>query len=267
MEKFTANYCYSNSNFVITGLPTRKVLNQHTNLLNIVQNLICRGTPTIASEFLRKEFRLERNYIEHLEEVKFFSRENLDWEKSIKGDDINADYPASQFYDDLKYILNRASFIRNLIQAECPISDIIPEMSQEFSKQQVDFYIPLMKTVIEVDGDGHKQQTELDQRRDKALRKNGIEVIRISTKAVRQREYEQFKNEFRKIYKKHIHKITQYEKALEKDWNEFSTQQGLATIARFQVLVLELLDRGVLAFESKSWQFQVKSDIERKLFV
>lgn len=176
MEKFTANYCYSNSNFVITGLPTRKVLNQHTNLLNIVQNLICRGTPTIASEFLRKEFRLQRNYIEHLEEVKFFSRENLDWEKSIKGDDINADYPASQFYDDLKSILNRAGFIRNLIRAECPIADIIPEMSQEFSKQQVDFYIPLMKTVIEVDGEGHKQQTELDQRRDKALKKTELRL-------------------------------------------------------------------------------------------
>lgn len=52
---------------------------------------------------------------------------------------------------------------------------------------------------------------------------------------------------------------------MEKDWNEFTTQQGLATIARFQVLVLELLDRGILTFESKSWQFQVKSDIERKL--
>lgn len=265
MEKFTANYCYSNSNFIITGLPARKVLHQHTNLLNIVQNLICRGNPTIASEFLRNKFRLERNYLENLEQVKFFSRENLDWEKSIKGDDIKADYPAAQFYEDLKSILNRAGFIRNLIRVECPIAEIIPEMSQEFSKQQVDFYIPLMNTVIEVDGEGHEQQKELDRRRDQAFRKNGIEVIRISTKSVKQREYEHFKDEFRKIYKKHIHKINQYEKALEKDWSEFITQQGLATIARFQVLVLELLDRGVLLLESKTWQFQVKSEDESKL--
>ncbi|WP_232336772.1 RecQ family ATP-dependent DNA helicase [Planococcus lenghuensis] len=208
---------------------------------------------------------MKRKYIEELAEVKFLSNEDLDWERSIKGDDGNFDYPALQFYDDLKQILNSAGFIRNLVCAEYPITEILPDTSQEFAKQQVDFYIPLMKTVIEVDGNGHKNQLELDKKRDIALRKEGIDVIRISTKEIRQRDYARFKNEFREIYKKYIDKIKQYEYALNADQSQFKIQQGLSTIARFQVFVLELLDRGVLSLSSPAWQFQVKEDNDRQL--
>jgi ATP-dependent DNA helicase RecQ len=58
MEKFTANYCHSNSNFVITNLPKKPIINPYTNIIRIVQNMIMRGNPTIASKYLREELRL-----------------------------------------------------------------------------------------------------------------------------------------------------------------------------------------------------------------
>ena len=45
----------------------------------------------------------------------------------------------------------------------------------------VDFYCPQKKLVIELDGGGHaeKEQTAYDKRRDKYLRKQGLQVLRI----------------------------------------------------------------------------------------
>lgn len=93
-----------------------------------------RGAPTIASEFLRNELDLEREYLNRLKEVKFLSKENLNWTQTIKGDVTNNDYPADQFYNDLEGIFNRLKFLRNLTIAECPISDILPDVKHGFNK-------------------------------------------------------------------------------------------------------------------------------------
>jgi ATP-dependent DNA helicase RecQ len=53
--------------------------------------------PTIASKYLRKELRLEGNYLDDLPELRFLSGENFKWPRSIKGDGKNDDYPADQF--------------------------------------------------------------------------------------------------------------------------------------------------------------------------
>ena len=101
MKKFTASYCYSNLNFIITNLPSYQIVTPYTNIIRIVQNMIMRGAPTIASKFLRNELNLERDYLDTMEKVKFLSKENLNWTQTIKGDISNDDYPAAQFYNDL----------------------------------------------------------------------------------------------------------------------------------------------------------------------
>src|SRR5690606_23416341 len=101
------NYCNSNSNFIISNLPKNQIVTQYTNLIRVVQNMIMRGSPTIASKYLRDELHLNRDYIENLHEVKFISKENLDWSQTIKGDINHNDYPAEQFYNDLEGIFNR----------------------------------------------------------------------------------------------------------------------------------------------------------------
>ena len=83
MKKFTANYCKSNSNFIITNLPDKQVDTPYTSIVRIVQNIIMRGNPTFASVYLQRALGLERDYIDNLDEVKFISNENLDWGQTI----------------------------------------------------------------------------------------------------------------------------------------------------------------------------------------
>jgi ATP-dependent DNA helicase RecQ len=257
MKKFTAGYCHSNLNFIITNLPSNQKVTPYTNIIRIVQNMITRGAPTIASKFLRTELNLNRDYLADMEKVKFLSKENLNWTQTIKGDVSHDDYPADQFYNDLGDILNAFGFIRNLAIAECPISEILPEVNQAFNKQQVDFYIPLIKTVIEVDGIHHKNQMVLDKKRDKAFERASINVVRINTTDIRSRNYEHFKAEFRKIYWNYKEEFIQYRDYIEITPKDYDVQINLTSIARFQVFVLELLDRGVLSFDNKSWNFNV----------
>lgn len=257
MKKFTANYCKSNSNFIITNLPDKQVDTPYSSIVRIVQNIIMRGNPTFASVYLQRELGLERDYIDNLDEVKFISNENLDWSQTIKGDESNDDYPAIQFYDDLNEILKDARFIRNLAIAECPIKDIVPEINNAFVRQQVDFYIPLVKTVFEVDGHYHENQLTLDRKRDKAFKRFGVKVIRINTKDIRNRNYEQFKRQFREIYRQNLDIINNYRKFLNMDLKKYDVQIKLTSIIRLQVLILELLDRGVISFQSRYWDFNV----------
>ncbi|MGJ7922927.1 RecQ family ATP-dependent DNA helicase [Neobacillus sp. LXY-4] len=257
MKRFSANYCHSNSNFIITNLPDNQVTIPNSNIIRIVQNMINRGTPTIASAFLRKELGLQRDYLKQLEEVKFISNENLNWSQTIKGDDRNNDFPAEQFYNDLGTILNRVGFIRNLAIAECPITDILPDDNQAFLKQQVDFFIPLMKTVIEVDGEGHSNQIALDKKRDQAFERNNINVVRISTRDIKNRDYKRFLSEFREIYKTYRYQVDEYQKYISINSQEFAIQIKLTSIARFQLFILELLDRGVISFDDNYWNFNV----------
>lgn len=219
--------------------------------------MIMRGAPTIASEFLRNELDLEREYLNRLKEVKFLSKENLNWTQTIKGDVTNNDYPADQFYNDLEGIFNRLKFIRNLTIAECPISDILPDVKHGFNKQMVDFYIPFLKTVIEVDGASHKGDIVQDKKRDQALERFGIKVVRIDTREIRNRNYDQFKKEFVEIYKVNKNKIEQYSSYIDINPKDYNIQIKLTSIVRFQVFILELLDRGVLSLDSKSWNFNV----------
>ncbi|PEQ95236.1 recombinase RecQ [Bacillus sp. AFS006103] len=259
MNKFTANYCKSNSNFIITNLPNYQVTTPYTNVIRIVQNMIMRGAPTIASSFLRNELGLERNYLDQsvIKEVKFISKENLSWTKTIKGDVSNNDYPAAQFYNDLEQIFNRLKYLRNLAIAECPVSEILPDVTNAFNKQMVDFYIPFLKTVIEVDGGGHKRQIALDKQRDQAFQRAGIHVVRIDTNDIRNRNYDPFKRKFIEIYKMNKDKIEDYLRYVDLNREEYELEIKLTSIARFQVLILELLDRGILSFESKKWNFNV----------
>jgi very-short-patch-repair endonuclease len=60
----------------------------------------------------------------------------------------------------------------------------------KFRRQQViagfivDFYCAKLRTVIEIDGGIHKQQTDYDRHRDKVLEDRGLRVLRFSNEEV-----------------------------------------------------------------------------------
>ena len=85
-------------------------------------------------------------------------------------------FPAKKFfYDNIANDLSDCKFIQQLLIPESKISEIVDDYSKnakEFINQSVDFYLPQIKLVIEIDGSQHneKQQRELDKKRDEYFR-------------------------------------------------------------------------------------------------
>lgn len=258
MHYYNSGYAKVNNHFVIKNLSYKASKAMENPILSIVQNFIVRGNPTIATPFLRKKLHLKQSYLHEMDDVRFIQSLPSDWSRSIRGDDVNQSYPALTFYEDLRQIYNQKSFIADLFIAECPINHIIPDSN--FEKQEVDFYSPLLKLVIEVDGIHHedRRQQKLDQKRDKFLSKYGINVIRISTTQIKNKDYENLTLSLRENYYKHESKIKLFEKYLENP-SSYQLHFQLTEIYRFQMLVIELVKGEHLLFSDKQWDFAVST--------
>lgn len=251
-----SGYAKVNNHFVIKNLPHHASQPVDNPILSIIQNFIVRGNPTIATPFLRKKLQLKRSYLQEMEDVRVIQSSLLDWSHSIRGDDENKSYPALALFEDLRKIYNEKSFLADLFIAECPITNIIPDSN--FEKQQVDFYSPLLKLVIEVDGIGHqdREQKRLDQLRDKYMSKFGINVIRVSTLQIKNKDYSDLTLKLRDNYLKHQSKIKLFEKYLDNP-SSFKLHYQLTEIYRFQMVIIELLKRERLKITDKHWDFAV----------
>lgn len=258
MKYYNSGYAKVNNHFVIKNLPNNIYQATDNPILSIIQNLIVRGNPTIATPFLREKLQLKRSYLHEMDDVQIIHSLPTNWSRSIRGDDVNQSYPALTFYEDLRQIFKQKSFLADLFIAECPITSIIP--NSKFEKQQVDFYSPLLKLVIEIDGISHEdiQQKKLDQERDKILRKNGIDVIRISTEKIKKKDYIEITSNLRKVYFKHKSKIKCFEKYLENP-STYQFYYQLTEIYRFQMVIIELLKSGYLQFKDRQWDFAVST--------
>jgi len=258
MFHYNSGYAKVNNHFVIKNVSYKTSRTADNPLLSIIQNFIVRGNPTIATPFLRKKLHLKRSYLHEMDDVRFIHSLPTDWSHSIRGDDMNQSYPALTLYEDLRQIYKQKSFLADLFIAECPINHIIPDSN--FEKQEVDFYSPLLKLVIEVDGIHHedRQQQKLDQERDKFLSKYGINVIRVSTTQIKNKDYRNLILKLRENYYKHESKIKLYEKYLENP-SLYQLHYQLTEIYRFQMLVIELVKGEHLLFSDKQWDFAVST--------
>ncbi|TFD94323.1 RecQ family ATP-dependent DNA helicase [Jeotgalibacillus sp. R-1-5s-1] len=260
MKYYSSGYTRTNNHFVIKNLPDqRHVENADSSLkiiISIIQNLISRGNPTVASPFLREKLNLNWSYLKNQDEVRIMGANMNDWSQRIKGDSENQLYPALTFFEDLQEIFKQKKFLAKLFIAECPINQIIK--NDHFDKQEVDFYSPLFKLVIEVDGHSHKdsEQKKLDRVRDNFFKKHGIDVFRVSTAQIKSKDYAQLLNTLRKKYRDYEHEIKLYEEFL-KDSSSYALHTQLTEIYRYQQAVIELINRNHLDFECPIWQFSV----------
>ena len=55
MKKYTANYTYTNPNFVIQNMVTNQINSDLLPILSVVKNLLQRGFPTMMSKYLQSE--------------------------------------------------------------------------------------------------------------------------------------------------------------------------------------------------------------------
>lgn len=267
MKKFTASYSSIKDNFVIINNDRDyNVDNKFFGLFCVVENIIQRGKPTIPSRYLQDVIGEQKNI--NRRSLYLISDEVPEW-NVIKGDDSQVYYPAEHFYYDLlpKY-LGGAAIVRNLIVPEADFKDVLKK-STVLDGQQVDFYFPQLKTVIEIDGSSHREsfQTLKDGVRDDALRKADITVLRISTDDIRN-ESENFSSRMREL-KNAIDEANIVKNLFTPDMvKEFESDIKYDVVIRLEILLLELLKTGRISLNDDLWKINFASaDVEEIEFL
>ena len=273
MKKFSANYSYTNHNFVIQNLSDTKVASEYLPAIAIIKNIIQRGCPTTVSKYLESQFgELHKDEL-FKRAYPLISSSPPVWERIIRGDRKNNYYPAQKFFDKLipKYF-TEYPYLQQLIVPEVPINFITQIEVDEFANQQVDFYLPQAFLVIEIDGSHH--DVSADQRRDAHLNKYGIKTTRISTSEL-ESENEIFFQKISEIKKR----IEQYKTLQERKKSGYESKPPMpefitfndynnslinppdlnlpfykaTSVIRYQLLILEMLKVGILDF-NEEWK-------------
>jgi ATP-dependent DNA helicase RecQ len=272
MKKYSANYSNSNHNFVIQNLNGEKITNEYLPAICILKNILQRGKPTLTSDYIQQIIGSIHKDVEFKNAYPLIDRKSPKWERIIRGNEKGNYYPAKKFYEELipKY-LKEYEFIQQLIIPEIPLNLITQVAVNEFANQQADFYLPQAYLTIEIDGSQHENSKIPDQLRDAYTSKYGIQTVRIKTFDL-EAENETFLNKIHEI-KNRIEKVFSSQSKRKENENTFislidyktayengvdlSNPNYIATaIIRFQLLILQLLEFGVLDFDSP-WEFEI----------
>lgn len=264
MKKFTANYVNTNANFVIQNLVDSPVSTDYLSLLYVLKNIIMRGVPTLMSKYLQSKIG-ELHKSEHFKDrFQLISNNPPLWVNTIKGDKANNYFPAKDFLEkDLPRLLPDYAFIQHLLLPEAEINEIVGEENNKFIYQQVDFYLPQARLVIEIDGQQHKLGIVNDKARNDYLSSKGIMTVRITTKELQNNSLEAKINAITNRLIEYEETLSGYKAVHEKlstltlTEEEINTKLLPTAIIRFQVLLLELLINNYLNFTEK-WHFNIK---------
>ena len=268
MKKYTANYTYTNPNFVIQNLVTNQTNADLLPILYVTKNILQRGFPTTLSKYLQSQLG-EIHKLDNFEERFLFATNQTPvWNDTIKGDRERNYYPAKDFFE--KIIPNEFgefSFIQSLLIPEIEINEITGEEDRSFINQQVDFYLPQAKLVIEIDGQQHKldEVTRVsDSTRDNYLSGKGITTVRITTSEVQNGTYTAKVETILKHLERYEKLLNFYKNACEKIEENQMSEEEIKTkllptaIIRFQILLIELLTHKYLTFD-EDWNFNILS--------
>jgi len=266
MRKYTANYSYTNPNFVIQNLVSNPVEKEWTQVLNVIKNILQRGFPTMMSKFLQDKLGAIHLFEGFTERFLLSSPQAGTWRNTIKGDDNRQYFPAREFYEKiLPSALGEYAFVQSLILPEVEINAITDEFNEQFISQCVDFYLSQAKLVIEIDGQQHKLHDlnrVKDAERDEYLLKKGIVTVRITTNDLRSGNYIAGIEQILKRLTESEKLLSLYRTAQEKisahNISINDRQQKLipSAIMRFQILLLELMANNYLSVH-EPWSFNV----------
>ncbi len=271
MQKFSSNYISCHNNYIINiNMKSENcVEDEFLSTYNVLQNILQRGAPTKPSNYLLSKY--ENYSIDP--DIRYLSQDECKWNGVIKGYGNNN--PAKLFYESIlpKVLKGEYDFVKNLILPEALINEITGEENEEFSENAVDFYLPQCKLVIEIDGIQHKEEVNVqrDIERDTYLAKFNISVLRIPANSIRDND-KNLDKILKEIKEKIINskEIQLYKSSLDlfsKDKDSL-IKYSLDGIMRFQILILQLLKRGIISISDDSWNFQIKSsDIHIDYFV
>ncbi len=265
-KKFSANYANTNHTFVFQNLKSYSIASELESkpildTVYILRNMLQRGKPTIASRRLRSALGLKGSQSGlELASQALISTRTLEWRRLIRGDIRSGNYPAKRFFDDLitKYF-GEYQFIKQLTLPEVNIFDMTQVYVDQFNNRQVDFFIPQAGLIIEIDGQQHEESLQDDQSRDAFTQTLGLKTIRFTTQEI-STENESFRKKISATidHLKMIDRLEQerilnppngltlqdYRIAYSEGIDTSNPSIRLTAAIRFQLLILELIERG-----------------------
>ena len=282
LKKCTANYSYTNHNFVFQNIDGQRIDNEYLPAICILKNILQRGRPTLMSKWLQEtlgSIHQEEDFEQPYPLIVPLEDYCPKWERIIRGDIKGNYFPAKKFFEDLiPWYLAQYVFIQQLLVPEIIVNDITQVVVDEFASQQVDFYLPQAYLIIEIDGSQHEETSRQDEVRDQHTAKYGIETIRIKV-ADLEAENDTFREQIGRI-RERIERgilsqendrraedptfvsIKDYMSVFENGVDLTNPNYKASAIIRFQLLVLELLEMGCLKFDEE-WRFEIRQqDVE-----
>jgi ATP-dependent DNA helicase RecQ len=265
-KTFSANYANTNHNFIFQNLRSFSIASESSskpilNAVYVLKNMLQRGKPTIASRKLRKSVGLDQSQdiLTHKSQA-LISQKPVNWRRLIRGNVKSGNNPAKHFFDELvpKYF-GEYNFVKQLILPEVQIFDITQVYVDQFHNRQVDFYIPQVGLIIEIDGQQHEGAASDDKNRDAFTNTLGLKSIRFTTKEI-STENQTFISKAESIID-HIRIIDRleqkgvlhppngislqdYRSAYNEGIDTSSPYVRLTAAIRFQILILELIECG-----------------------
>lgn len=247
MNKYSGGYCNLNPNFVISDLKFKDIDSNTVAKLQIAKNILFRGCPTLFSPLLAKNFLVNQtscfNYC--------FGFKGT-FEHIIKGG-TNSN-PALKFHRKLLKL--QLYFL-----PECKRNEIIDESSIS-DDSTVDFYSPLLSTVIEIDGKQHENIDEksIDESRDELFKKHNIQVVRIKVD-------DKYDDSLETTISNLLNSIEDTKQKLSEEgvlFVEKETIDGqteiLAGIFRMQIVLLDLMISGQILLKKDDVTIEIVTD-------
>lgn len=268
IKKYTANYTQTNPNFVIQNLVEDRIDSAYLSVFYVIKNILQRGTPTMLSVHLQQYFGKSLHLQPEFKTPFLLIDTELPvWSDTIKGDKGRNFYPAKIFFEKvIPASFGDYAFVQTLMLPEAGINEIVNEYNEEFINQNVDFFLPQVKMVIEIDGQQHKLDDVTrvkDNIRDQYLLSKGITTFRISVKEVMNGNYGDKVTSIIHFLSQREKKLQPYRYSLqemrgkEKDEEIVRTKLLPTAVMRFQILVLELLINDYLRLEDKVWKLNI----------
>ena len=226
---------------------------------------LTRGAPTKPSPVLEDLLNFSWESIGR-ESLYFKPKGPLpNWGTTIKGSSDGSN-PALYLYEHLlpKY-LDEWSFVLGLMIPEYPLFSELSapaELRPENGRQQVDFYLPQAALVIEVDGLQHERELSkvLDQKRNNFLKSRGVRTLRIKTVDLVEgsETFEKFVKDLKTTFAASPGLQCYLDEPT--DQESVTLSHTLTAVLRFQMVVLELIERQQLDINGDAWDLSVTQD-------
>lgn len=273
---FTASYGKFINSFTILGIPDGKTANElDKSFTCILRNILSRSNCVCPSTNLRDKIGSQKSEEDCIEKESALGLIDKNsplprWTKTIKGAENGFNPALDFFYDDTIWnkFLPGYEWVRHLIIPEAPLDRILEDYSGNWKDQAVDFYLPAAELVIEIDGSQHRTdntQAQIDHFRNRTLEKAGQKTIRMSASSIlaRDNRFEQAMCAISSIVK-NADGIKPYS-LFDINDPETSIRLRYEKILRYQFLLLQLIENGIISLQDSSWHFQVQLDDQELL--